>query len=93
MSDKTEKPAQIPVLWFDSQGRGPDEFRLELHPFPADADGIDERTLGIRVRANGFVIRGSDLVDGGFYVDRATIAELHKQLGAWLASEKPRSTP
>lgn len=30
---------KIPVLWFDARGCAPDEFALELHPFPADMGG------------------------------------------------------
>jgi hypothetical protein len=74
----------IPVLWFDSRGCGPDEFRIQLHDFPPDALAGGEPHLGIRVRAGGLVIGAAAMVDGGFYLGREQSADLHRQLGEWL---------
>lgn len=76
MSDK-----RIPVLWFSASGGGPDEFALELNEFPS-ADMANN--LGLRVRGNGVVINGADLVDGGFMLGRKQVLALHAQLGGWL---------
>jgi hypothetical protein len=35
------------------------------------------------VRAGDIVLGGRDLVDGGFYLDRASAEMLHRQLQAW----------
>jgi hypothetical protein len=78
--------ARIPVLWFDRRGCGPDELELELAPFAAEKDGAIPATLGLRVRAGELVIGAEPLVDGGFNLARGQVAELHEQLGAWLAT-------
>lgn len=87
-----KKVDTIPVLWFDSSGRGPDELALELHPFPAELDGKIPAFLGIRVRAGDIVIGASALVDGGFNLGREQATELHRQLGAWLGAPGPELT-
>lgn len=76
----------IPALWFDRKGHGPDHMLLRLHPF--DAEAIDDReipaSLGLRIKRD-LVLVGEPLVDGGFQMARAQVADLHGQLGAWLA--------
>lgn len=84
MTDPTNDKSRIPVLWFDAKGMGPDEFALEFQSFPSDMGGRIPAFLGIRVRAAGLVIAGASLVDGGFNLHRDQVAELHRQLGAWL---------
>jgi hypothetical protein len=79
-----EDKSRIPVLWFDSREMGPDELALELHPFPEEKSGAIPASLGIRVRASGIVIGAGALVDGGFNLHRDQVAELHRQIGAWL---------
>lgn len=79
----------IPALWFDRRGCGPDELALELHHFPSDLGGRIPAYLGIRVRASGLVIGAGPLIDGGFNVDRDGAADLHRQIGAWLAANPP----
>lgn len=86
MSEPT-KPQRIPTLWFDREGCGPDHMFLELHPFRSEMDGKIPAALGIRVRAGELVIIGRPLVDGGFNMQREQIAELHRQLGAWLDAD------
>ncbi len=81
MSDRT---TTIPVLWFNSTGSGPDEMALELRPFKSEKGGAIPATLGVQVRVAGLVIVGIDMVDGGFYLHRDQVAELHRQLGEWL---------
>lgn len=78
----------IPVLWFGPQGTGPDELALQLHPFPAELDGRIPASLGIRVRGGEIVIGAAAMVDGGFNLGREQVAELHRQLGAWLEDNK-----
>lgn len=88
MSNKN-KPDVIPVLWFNRNGCGPDEMAIELEPLPALMDGTDlvaPATLGLRVRSGGFVMLGEPMVDGGFQLASEQVADLHRQLGAWLAS-------
>lgn len=75
---------RIPALWFDAKGCGPDELALQLHPFASEMDGEIPASLGIRVRAGELVIGAGPLVDGGFNLHRDQVAELHRQLGAWL---------
>lgn len=74
----------VPVLWFDSKGCGPDEFNIQIHPIPPDMGGKIPAHLGLRIRAGSLVIVGAALIDGGFYLDRESVAGLHLQLGAWL---------
>lgn len=83
--------SNVPVLWFDSKGCGPDEFTLELRPFPPDLGGAIPAHLGIQVRAGSLVILGGALIDGGFYLDRTSAAALHAQIGAWLDANPPGS--
>lgn len=87
MSDETT-PGSITVLWFDSNGRGPDELRIRLHPFPPDMDGAIPAHLGLRISAGGLVIGAKDMLGGGFYMDRASTADLHRQLGEWLEANQ-----
>ncbi len=73
---RERKDRDIHALWFDKNGCGPDELMLQLKssadkPYPA---------LGMRVQANGIVL------GVGFMNHRDEIAELHRQLGAWLSS-------
>lgn len=84
MSETSDDKNSIHALWFDSQGRGPDEFVLELQPFRSQLDGRIPGSLGLRVRVGGFVINGAKMIDGGFNFHRDQVAELHRQLGAWL---------
>ncbi len=88
--DLIEVPAStdITVLWFDRKGCGPDEFRLELNAFPSEKDGAIPAYLGMRVRAGDLVIGAGALVDGGFILGHESAAELHRQLGEWLAATK-----
>lgn len=81
----------IPVLWFTAQGMGPSELALQLHPFPSEMEGRIPAALGIRVRSapDGLVFV-SDMVGGGFNLHRDQVAELHKQLGEWLAANAAR---
>lgn len=87
--DLTTKHQKIPALWFTSKGGGPDELALELHAFAPELDGKIPPRLGIRVRADGLVINAALMVDGGFYMAPEQVAELHRQLGAWLAANDP----
>lgn len=80
----TDSSNRMPALWFDKKGCGPDEMAIELHHFPAEMDGKIPARLGLRIRADGIVIMGKDLVDGGFYMEREQAADLHRQLGEWL---------
>ena len=84
--------SRIPVLWFDRRGNGPDELALELHNFPSDLEGRIPAYLGIRVRAGEIVIGAGPLVDGGFNLHRDQVADLHRQLGAWLEAN-PTTAP
>jgi hypothetical protein len=79
---------RIPVLWFDRRGCGPDHLAIELHPFAAERIGETEidAHLGLRVRAAGLVIGGGPLVDGGFFLRREQVEQLHRGIGAWLGS-------
>jgi hypothetical protein len=77
------------VLWFDSNGCGPDHFYLEVYPFKELRDGdelVAAASLGLRVRAGDLVILGRGMIDGGFNLDREQVDRLHQQLGAWLAN-------
>lgn len=88
-AETLEKP-RIPALWFDAKGCGPDQMFLELYAFKALMDGetlVAPPHLGLRVRAGNLVIMGASLVDGGFYLGREQVEELHRQLGAWLSSD------
>ncbi len=90
-----EDAARIPVLWFTRKGGGPDEMFLELEPLKELRDGADlvcPATLGLRVRAGELVILGAPLVDGGFQFARDQVADLHRQLGAWLARNPAAAT-
>lgn len=80
----TDDTSGIPVLWFNAKGMGPDELTLELQSFASEMGGRTPAFLGIRVRAFGLVIGGAPLVDGGFNLHRDQVAELHRQMGAWL---------
>ena len=81
----------IPVLWFDSRGRGPDELALELRPFKAERDGAIPPFLGLRVRAGALVIGAAEMVDGGFLLGRETVVELHRRLGDWLEANAAKA--
>jgi len=87
------KRERIPVLWFDRRGCGPDQFAIELHPFPAELEGKIPAHLGLRVRAGDAVIVGGDLIDGGFYIGREQAEQLHHGLGAWLEANPIASAP
>lgn len=92
-ADRLRRPSdpstgRVPALWFDSKGCGPDHFYLEVFPFKELRDGdklVAPPSLGLRLRAGDLVILGRGMIDGGFNMERAQIAELHRQLGAWLA--------
>lgn len=79
------KPSTIQVLWFDRKGCGPDELALQLNPLAAQFDGEIPASLGLMVRAGNIVIGASALIDGGFALHRDQVADLHRQLAAWLA--------
>jgi hypothetical protein len=87
---ESKPPAPIPALWFTADGGGPDSLALQLHPFPAEMDGAIPAWLGIRVRAGDLptAFNAAPLIDGGFNLDRASAAELHAQLGAWLEAHR-----
>jgi hypothetical protein len=82
------KTSTIPALWFDRDGCGPDHFGLHLKPVKPDMGGAIPAALGILVRAGDLVIKGGAMVDGGFYLHREEVAELHKQLGEWLKNNE-----
>lgn len=83
-------PAEpISVLWFDSKGCGPDEFALQLNPLPELKDGdevICKPTRGLMIRPRQVVILGRAMINGGFQMHRASVADLHRQLGEWLTA-------
>ena len=83
------KQPTITALWFNAKGYGPDEFELQLQPLASDLDGAIPATLGIRVRVHpdGIVIGAHQMIDGGFMLSRDDVAELHRQLGAWLEGD------
>lgn len=76
---------RIPVLYFDKDGLGPDELALEVANL-RKYKPTDTAQLNIRIRKHGMVMRAD--VDGGYMMDRDTVAELHSQLTQWL-SENP----
>lgn len=82
----------IPVLWFTATGAGPNEFKFKLRDFPSEVG--EPSALGMQVKAAGLVIGDAGaLIDGGFYFHREQIAELHRQLGAWLDADTGPAEP
>lgn len=73
---------RIPALYFDKDGLGPDHTALEV--FPVRGDNVMPPALSLRVRAIGFVMRAQ--VDGGYFMQREQVEQLHKALGEWLAN-------
>lgn len=81
----------VPVLWFCRKGLGPSELALEVHRFASALAGAIPASLMLRVRAvhDGMVMPDAarGVIDGGFNLEREQVAELHRQLGAWLAGD------
>lgn len=89
MTDDRPKHDPIPVLWFNCRGSGPDEFALQLNPLDKLMDGdrlVAPPTLGLMIRPGELVLLGREMINGGFQMDRAGVAKLHAQMGAWLAA-------
>lgn len=80
-SDIRPDTVKVSTLYFDADGLGPDHVYLEL--FPLRADEIMPAALSLRVRAGELVLRAQ--IDGGYFMQHAQVAELHKALGDWLA--------
>lgn len=84
---------RIPVLWFTSNGGGPDDMFLEPTTIreirEANGDLVAPANLGLRVRAGELVILGACMVDGGFFLGRAQVEQLHRALGDWLLQHRP----
>lgn len=77
---------KVSALYFDKDGLGPDHVYLEL--FPVRGDGVMDPALTLRVRAGEFVMRAQ--VDGGYFMQRQQVQELHDALAQWLASPPNR---
>lgn len=80
---------RIGVLWFSAGGYGPDAVDIQLQPMLAEPEYRMEAKLGLRVRAGvdkyAMPPRWIE-ADGGFYLDREAVADLHQQIGEWLAA-------
>ncbi len=78
----------IPILWFDNRGSGPDHVELLLRSMAED-DYMP--ALGIQILAGsepgdlgiGEVARR--MLQGGFMIAPGPVAELHRRIGTWLA--------
>lgn len=81
----------IPVLWFNKEGTGPDEMALQVIDFPID--GKNPARMGLRVRRERLVIVGEPLVDGGFFMDRDQAERLHGAIGKWLEANPQSKSP
>lgn len=85
--------ADIPVLWFNKNGSGPDEMALQVIDFPPDRDGKIPARLGLRVQAGDLVIVGAPLIAGGFFMAREQAEALHGAIGKWLDANPQSKSP
>lgn len=86
--------SRVPVLWFDRNGCGPDHLFLEVTPQAALQEGPDliaPASLGLRIRGGELVLMGQAMLDGGFMIDRQSVATLHQEIGKWLSHNPPVS--
>lgn len=74
---------RIQTLYFDEQGRGPVALEIEPFPFP----DLPERPLGLRFHlAPGEIEIVNSPAGGGLFMSRQSVADLHAEIGAWLAA-------
>lgn len=85
--------ADIPVLWFNKNGSGPDEMALQVIDFPPDRDGKIPARLGLRVQPGDLVIVGASLLGGGFYMAREQAEALNGALSKWLEANPQSNSP
>lgn len=81
----------VPALFFDEQGRGPNETALEIRTVrgePSFKPPIqDAMGLGVvPLRGPGEFSMIFNVTLGGFLLDRESAAQLHARIGAWLAA-------
>lgn len=75
---------KIYALYFDKDGNGPTVLQVDPHAF----DDLHPPKLGLQFHfhkaAGNFNVNDAPIGAGLFFNRRADVAELHKQLGAWL---------
>lgn len=81
--------AHIAAQWFDANGCGPTYFELKLEDFrPAlEKLGLGVHAFDAETEEDIAVLPDHEhVLGGGFGMNRAEVAELHRQLGEWLAA-------
>ena len=82
-----DKQAPTPALFFDKDGCGPSYTALEVTNLRGSPGQFPD-SMGLRVLRDpsGPGLIFTDALDGGFMMDRASAADLHTRIGAWLAA-------
>lgn len=87
MSSDKKDFTVVPALWFDKNGCGPSELAFHLRSFVEPRGFMDALGIQVKVNDGGMVgPRAGELIGAGFLIHRDQVADLHRQLGEWLAS-------